>query len=426
MAWLTPDSIPEDDDCRPLSIPADSVWLALVSGALTELTKPYNWQKFGTLTVQETVDKMQAIVDDYYASPCGSCTTPGGYRVIRINSDGHIEQLNSSGEWEASTDEYHLPLPDARSGGTADDQMCLAAKNAVNVLQQLYENISDSYNDGLDEAEAVTALIFAIVTIVGFEAAPITWGVTAFFAPIFSALYSALEFVFADLWDASVSAQITCFLRLCATNDAGVVTFDYACFNRQLNSLADSFSLTETQLRLYIQISYLLYFIGGIDGLNLAGATTAITDDDCSDCNCQGTSVDFTVSDQGFVTNAWGAYVAAGLYQTNIWGTGIYTETTGGANRIGVTGDVEEVCGTGININWQRGAVPGSATLQVRVTTTTQVKTATVPLSGLSGSTIVLWNEGGDIIPDGGVVDIGYTGTSGFGLVVKSFQTGNV
>jgi len=72
MPWLTPDSIPEADDCRPLSIPADSAWLALVSGALTELTLPYNWEKFGTLTVAETVAKMQEIIDNYYNAACGA------------------------------------------------------------------------------------------------------------------------------------------------------------------------------------------------------------------------------------------------------------------------------------------------------------------------------------------------------------------
>lgn len=71
MPWLTPDAIPEGDDCRPLLIPAGSEWLALVSGALTELTMRYNWEKFGTLTVDETVDRMQVMIDHYYASACG-------------------------------------------------------------------------------------------------------------------------------------------------------------------------------------------------------------------------------------------------------------------------------------------------------------------------------------------------------------------
>lgn len=281
MPWLTPDSIPEDDDCRPLSIPASTDWLALVSGALTELTKPYNWQQGGALTVQETVDKMQSIVDAYYSSPCAMCMTPGGYRVVRISPGGHVEELDPSGNWVDGTDEYHIPPPEARTDGTPPDQICLAAKNAVNVLEQLYENLTDSWNNDLDDAEAVTAFILGAIALVGFEFAPITWGIVAFLTPVFTALYSALEFLGADLWDDNVSKQITCFLVDCALNTDGVVTFDWDCFNAHLNSLADDFGLGDDQLRLYLQIGFMLYFIGGVDGLNLAGRTTEITDDEC-------------------------------------------------------------------------------------------------------------------------------------------------
>lgn len=288
MPWLTPDSIPEDDDCRPLSIPADTVWLSLVSGALTELTKPYNWQKFGTLTVQETVDKMQAIIDSYYSSPCAMCTTPGGYRVTRISPSGHVEQLDPSGNWIDATDEYHIPPPDAREGGTEADQNCLAAKNAVNVLEQLYENLTDSWNENLSAAEAATAFILGAIGLVSFEFAPITWSIIAFLTPVFTALYSALAFLGADLWDENVTKQLECFLLECAVNTAGVVTFDWDCFNHKMNSLSNDFSLTETQLRLYLQVAFMLYFIGGADGLNLAGRTTEITSADCSFCPSSG------------------------------------------------------------------------------------------------------------------------------------------
>lgn len=284
MPWLTPESIPEGDLCRPLSIPDDTAWLALVSGALTELTKPYNWEQGGALTVAETVERMQALVDAYYASPCAMCITPGGYRVIRISITGQVEQLSPSGEWQPAADEYQIPAPEAREGGEPSDQICLAAKNAVNVLASLYENLSDSFNTDLDEAEAITAFILAATALVGFEFAPITWGIVAFLTPVFAALYSALEFLILDLWDEAVTNQITCFLVDCATNDAGVVTFDWDCLMNRLNSLLNQFSLSEEQLRLYLQIIYILYFIGGIDGLNLAARTTEVTDDDCSMC----------------------------------------------------------------------------------------------------------------------------------------------
>lgn len=247
---------------------------------------PYNWEQFGSVTVAETVAKMQSIVDSWYTVPCAACTTEGGYRVIRLSPTGHIEQLDPDGNWVPGTDEYHIPPPEEREGGTPEDQICLAAKNAINALAQLYENLSDSWNGSLDEAEALTALIAGATTVIGFAFAPITFGIAAFFLPIFGLLYTALEFVIADLWDETVSEQLVCLLKDCATNTGGVITFDWDCFTQQLNAEVNTFELTDLQLRLYLQIIYLLHFIGGVDGLNLAGGATAITDDDCGDCGC--------------------------------------------------------------------------------------------------------------------------------------------
>lgn len=284
MPYLTPQSLPEGGDCRPLFIPDDTEWLALFGGALTELTKTWNWEYSGGLTVNETVSKMMEIINDWYADACG-CEVPGGFRVIRIGANGHPEMLGDDGEWTEPTGDYVIPAPAAREGGTEADQICLAAKNAVNVLEQLYENLSESFADDLSEAEALTELIALLIALVGFEFAPIAFAIATFLIVIFGLLYRALGYLTADLWTEDVSKQITCFLTDCATNTAGVVTFDWDCFTNHLNSLTNDFLLSETQLRLYLQISYLLNFIGGVDGLNLAGATTEITNDDCSFCD---------------------------------------------------------------------------------------------------------------------------------------------
>jgi hypothetical protein len=298
MPWLTPDSIPEVDDCRPLSIPADSVWLALVSGALTELTLPYNWEQFGTLTIQETVDKMQSIIDNYYASPCAECLTPGDYRVTRISPEGHLEELAPDGTWQPASGDYAIPAPEARTGGTDVDQNCLAAKNATNTLHTLYDSLSDSFASELTTDEAITAFIAAAIAAIGFEFAPVTWSIAATGFVIFEALFKALEYVTADLWTDAFSDEFICLLLGCVNNDAGVVTFDWDCFNNALLEQVNNMGLSEVQMRLYVQIGYILNFIGGVDGLNLAARTTAITDDACS-CNWCG-QVDFTTGLHGW------------------------------------------------------------------------------------------------------------------------------
>lgn len=319
MPWLTPENIPEGDDCRPLFIPASTEWLALISGALTELTLSYNWEKFGALTVAETVAKMQEIIDGYYDTPCAACVLPGGGRVIRIGAHGALEELGSDGTWGAPEGDYYIPPPDARTGGTETNQKCLAAKNATNVLDQLYESLSESWAANLSEAEAATAFIEAIVGIVGFEFAPITYGILAFFNVVFGILYAALEYLGADLWDEAFSNQMICFLLDCASNDAGVVTFDWDCFIAQLNSLTDSFGLSEIQIRLYLQVAYILYFIGGVDGLNLAAGTTAITNDDCGACGGWCYDVDLTLDAWGFeIVDQAGWSVPFGVYTSGV------------------------------------------------------------------------------------------------------------
>lgn len=329
MPWLTPDSIPEGGICRPLFIPDDTVWLALVSGALTELTQKWNWQKFGTLTVEETISEMQAIIDGYYSNECSTCELPDGGRIIRIGDGGKLQEL-SDGSWGDPTGDYIIPPPDARSGGTIQDQECLAAENAVNVIHLLYENLADSFASHLSEAEALTAFTLAVISLVGFEFAPITAAIVAFFAVAFTALYEALAYLTADLWDDAVSQQIECFLLACATNTDGVVTFDWDCFIGKLNSLTNNFLLSETQLRLYLQITYILYFIGGVDGLNLAGGTTAIIDAHCDECIVHCFYVDLRLTDG----SEFGVIIVGGTW---VDGLGVQGDDGGSNNRSDAT-----------------------------------------------------------------------------------------
>jgi len=70
MPYLTPDSAPSGRICRKISIPADSTWLALVNGALSELFKVRNWEKFGSLTPEETAAFFLDLYEDYSGSEC--------------------------------------------------------------------------------------------------------------------------------------------------------------------------------------------------------------------------------------------------------------------------------------------------------------------------------------------------------------------
>lgn len=395
----------------------DKEWAQFLLGAAKVLGDPFNWYEAGDMSTDEAAEAFRVIVQD---APYNlrSCPNPAGGRIFRVNALGKVQELSDAGEWTDPTGDATIPPVPERSGGTPEDQICLAAKNATNVLQLLYENLTDSFNSHLDEAEAATALVLTIISLIGAEFAPITFALVTFFSVVFSVLYGVLEFVAADLWDDTFTKALMCILRDCATNDAGVVTFDWDCFQAALAHQTNVFDLTFEQLRLFGQIEYLLQVIGGVDALNAAGATTAITDDDCSGCACTGTSVNFGVSDQGFVATL-------GNYATDIFGTGWYAETSGGQNKIAISGDVAEVCGNGVNFNITLSAgAPTSPTVVFTVVTSTQTKHATfTPVNGVNN---VHWDEGGELDFDAGTVDITYAGSSGYGAMIGSFQTGDV
>jgi hypothetical protein len=301
MPYLTPNTLPEERACRALSIPLSTDWLAIVSGALTELTKKYNWQQNGAVTVDEAIAAMQEMIDAYY-NGCPPCTTqPGGMRIIRIGADGHLEQVGDTGEWEPASGDYAYPPIPVRTG-TEVDVVCLAATNAENVLHLIYEQLTDYFASELTPAEALTALMTWLLETFEIGAGTIVFALVAFILPVFVLVWGALAYLSADLWDESFSNAFTCMLIGCASDDAGVITFDWDCIESALYLAAVTFEISETQLRLYAQINYIIWTLGGVDALNTMGATTAVTAADCAYCNdgwCY--SVDLTSSNGGFV-----------------------------------------------------------------------------------------------------------------------------
>lgn len=261
----------------------DKEWAQYLLGACRALQYAYNWYEAGDVSPEEAAEAFKVIIED---APLNlrTCPNPAGGKIFRLNSSGKTQEYGDAGDWQDPTGDATIPPVPAREGGTPDDQKCLAAKNAAHVLELLYENITDSFNAGLDEAETATALTLGLVSLIGAEFAPITFALVTFFGIVFSVLYGALEFVGADLWDDTFTQALYCILLNCANNVDGVVTFDWDCFQAALSAQTTIVPLEFTQLRLFGQIEYLLLVIGGVDALNHAGATTAITDDDCSGC----------------------------------------------------------------------------------------------------------------------------------------------
>lgn len=71
MAYLTPDDIPGDTTCRVLLIPDNTDWIAIVTGAIQELSFTYNWEQFGTVTPQECADAMFTMLNEFTFNRAG-------------------------------------------------------------------------------------------------------------------------------------------------------------------------------------------------------------------------------------------------------------------------------------------------------------------------------------------------------------------
>lgn len=322
----TPNNTPGDTVRRIFIVPNSEEWLGLLEGAAQVLLDEWRYYDWGALTPAETVAAFNEVILASYTNVC-QCANPDGGKIIRINPNGHVQEIGEDGTWTDPTGDYEIPPVPAREGGTEEDQICLAATNCANVLQLLYENLSDSWNAALNDAEALTAFILALVALIGAEFAPITFALVTFFGWLFGVLYETLAFVGADLWDENFTKALVCILVDCATNTAGVVTFDWACFNNELAANTNIFDLTASQLRLFGQIQFILSCIGGVDALNQAGATTAITGADCSACASEWCITnDCTDNSDGWSVQFGGSYVggADGWQPTDVASGGLH------------------------------------------------------------------------------------------------------
>lgn len=66
--FLTPDAATGDTACRRVSVPIELV--PYVTAAIHELTKDYNWEQFGTMTVEEAVELCTQISWDFRENSC--------------------------------------------------------------------------------------------------------------------------------------------------------------------------------------------------------------------------------------------------------------------------------------------------------------------------------------------------------------------
>jgi len=402
MPYVTPASIPESTTCRALLIPDSTDWLATFGGALTELIYSYNWEQVEGVSVEDAVQTAITVINGFYEGCVSSgCTQPGGAPIFRLNPvTWAIEEL-VDGAWVEPTGDYAFPPTPARSETTPEERKCLAAANAVNALSLLYESLSDSWNEALGLQEAIDAMLAILIGIVGTAFALPVAALIAIFVALMAVVYETIEFITADLWDASFSEKLTCYFYECALDDGEVVHFDIQCIINKIGSATTFDWTTELQLRLLLQVSWLMNVIGA-QAIDAAGAATAITSADCDACddvwcyewdqtalesawtfdfdpNGGGSVFCHIAFDADMVTHiefdwTWNEVNGGGTSGLGIWLTDFYTDrvldvsplpaTSGGTSTWDGTNAPATWCGLGGN---QNGSEPGGEITITRI-----------------------------------------------------------
>lgn len=300
--FLTPPDVPEEVVCRTLRIPNSLAWLGIFNKALLAPTYYYNWSDdvAGNMSREDAAAAALVIVTEYFNASleCDTCLSPLGDPFFRVGVGGEIQEL-TDGVWLPPSGEYTIPAVPARDEPTSEENICLAAMNAANALALLYEAVSDQYNSEIDPLLGIAALVLAAGAILTFPFAPIVAGILLWLELPFAIFYATIETASSDFWDAEFTRKLTCVLVEVATDLAGVVTFDFEALIARLAAGTDLFDPTVTELILFGQVDFLLRTLG-VEGLNHAGATTAITTPDCP-CNLHCYLVDLTVTDPASV-----------------------------------------------------------------------------------------------------------------------------
>lgn len=305
--WILPTVIDPERVCVKLFIPNDPAHLAAFWGALWNLTYWNQWQrddlKLGT--------QVAAVWKDVWLSAVALNTGMEGCEIVpfdvRQNEENPciLEKTEDDGaSWDAwanlqlcppklvlvdgipyweNPDGTLIPIPGAGAqpvtprpipprGGSADENRCIAAANAVNTLLTLHAEVASkiSVPNGFMLATTIASLLIAMLFI-PFSAIVILGIMSSGALVIFAAL------TYGDFSE-EVQDDLRCILYCAAEDDGGVVTFD---FSEVKAGVGENIA----PLNIWAAIDKYLDIIAE-GGLNLAGATTAVTEAecDCPDC----------------------------------------------------------------------------------------------------------------------------------------------
>lgn len=277
----TPQEISPTEEYLLFRFPSGNDWAGLLLGAAQALAFAYNFYEWGAMLPEEAAEEWRRIIEEAPYRKI-ECELPEGTPFFRLGAGGEIEQYNGVA-WVEPEGAYALPNPATRSEPTDYEKQCAAAANAAYVLKQLYEELTDSWNAHLSEADAAVNFLELGAILCGIAFAPVIGALIAIGVMVFSVVYDTLEFIGADLWTSDFDEKLVCILLDCSSLDGSTVVFDYDCVISEIANATNILDITASEIRLFGQLQYMLGWLGA-QGLNVAGGTTEIEDADCSPC----------------------------------------------------------------------------------------------------------------------------------------------
>lgn len=150
MPYLTPDTIPTSTTCRVLLIPDSVEWLAIVQGALQELTYSYNYESYGAATPDECAAAMMDMTDNF-AYGIGVCRMVGEIILYGGSNSPDDKLLICDGSSLAKADYPDLWLTIGDAFGSIDADHF----NIPNLQDRVPIGAGDTYaiGENLGEAE---------------------------------------------------------------------------------------------------------------------------------------------------------------------------------------------------------------------------------------------------------------------------------
>lgn len=282
MPYLTPDVMPETTICRVLKIPNDPFWMSLVDGALTELTRRFNFEQFGSVTVEETVERFRDMYDEYVVSDCEGNVANACCRDAiryRFNANGGLESSVNGGAWTPAPDDPRITaIPEPVSPVYGDVNKCDAASGFANLAMSKFSSILLASHGGGGDYAAIAGTILGIifllleVTLVGALITPL---ILALVAEILRGTEEDQQ-AWADDFDNTLALRCAFF---CAAGDDGLLTeAGYARFLANMGTMLPAGAGKQPLIHMLMA--------AGRNTCNTYASLTTNVGSSCDDCDC--------------------------------------------------------------------------------------------------------------------------------------------